>query len=264
MLILPRGSQKPGQGATVNWAHPFARGLTLCLPFFEGQWQANTAGNATLHAIWGAVARSTVITQGVKAIWDSNVEGNALAIQDTGSLNFSYVLPANGGTIAIVRRKRDTTLRNGCLVGDGNTSSSGVQLLCPFSDGNIYWRFGGAGNQLVVAQSWNTQIDRMVFTAGFNGTAIWRNGRKIASSATAVTSTPTTSMSINGGGVTGDIQDLNFAWFVNYPWSDALCQWWSAEPYAALTPPSTRFSLLLGEAAAAAGSPWLHYAQLRG
>jgi hypothetical protein len=75
----------------------------------------------------------------------------------------------------------------------GFESGSRMQTHCPWSDGNIYWDFGGsaAPNRLTVSgqsfalNAWN----HMVFIAGAIGSQVWRNGLLIGSSSTAISRT---------------------------------------------------------------------------
>lgn len=272
MLVLPRGHRKPGPGAQIDYSHPLAKGLLLCVPCYEGQWQQNTAGSHAPYILYGSVPRRTTTVTN-PATWVSNIEGPAVLLGvDTRFFNLGFdFIPTTGVTVAIVRRKIDTTLRTGTLVGDPNFSTT-FQCLCPFSDGTIYWRFGGSGgaNQLTVSQAglWTTAPDRFVFTAGVNGMAIWRNGQKLASQSTAVTRTAgSSSIAINQGFPTGDQQEINFAWFVDYPWPDSLCQWWSSEPYAALREPLVQQTAYFFGATGAAGAGskaahWRHRQQM--
>ncbi len=93
--------------------------------------------------------------------------------------------------------------------------------------------------------------------------AIWQNGSKRASHSTAQTRTNngTDSFYINTSGevsVAGDVCEVNFVQINNVQWSDDLCQWWSAEPYAGLYVPTVRrYAFLM--AATPSGSPTRPY-----
>ena len=66
-----------------------------------------------------------------------------------------------------------------------------MQAHCPWSDGVIYWDFGGyAGDNRLSVSGQNLTVgnwDHFVFLAGDIGMQIWRNGRLIGSNSTPIT-----------------------------------------------------------------------------
>ena len=237
------GARKPSQANEVNWNHPFAKGLLLCIPATEGRWQTNAATSPPQNVpitIWGNMAPLALSSSTPTLGWTGNKEGTALDFSVNASLNWADFIPLTGVTIAVVRRFY--------LGGQGNifgcttvASTERTLTLCPFNDGTVYWDFGGAGgaNRLAVAGlSFPIppgQADRWVFTAGNTGMAMWRNGVKVGSQSTAVTRTAGTGTALGqAGSVTGAGQEISLLWIVNYPWPDSLCRWWSGEPYDAL------------------------------
>lgn len=258
MFILPRGSQKPGSVTEVDWDHPFSDGLLMCIPFDEGVWDTSSA---TLkyqpRTIWGATAPRVPGNGAGTVNWASNTDGRAIHCTDGTSRigTWADFIPLSGVTIAVIRRKLVAAVpggTGGALFLDG-TASGGerVGMFCPYIDQNAYFSFGGvsAPNTLIVNTiPLTTSVDRWIMTAGKNGLHAWRNGVKIGSSATAITrSTTSGSLSLNGGANAGDNQEINFLWIVDHPWPNEICQWWSAEPYAALCPSQTkRYAFLAG------------------
>src|SRR5206468_1455676 len=119
--------------------------------------------------------------------------------------------------------------------------------------------------------TYTTTVEHWVFTAGPRGSSIWQNGVKVASQATAITR----NTNVNSGSVfalgrgtevstTEEQQEFNFFQVNDQQWSDDLCQWWSAEPYAHLYKPiAQRRYLMMGDIAfrLSAGQQALMYAQ---
>jgi len=271
-LRIPRGTVKPPLGARVNPDHPFARGHLLSLLCNEGMAPYVNYTNGP-NACFGSAPRRAVFGQTYLgsgtpvAGWRSNREGLAYRFEDIFAEVFcgADFVPATAVTILVIRRKTDTTNRASSLFGVG-TSGAGTltQAHVPYSDGTVYWDFGtftGANRLTATGLSFSTTIpERWIFTAGPRGSSIWQNGRKVASQTTALTRTvATVDFHINqhpAGSITGDLQDLNFFSAIGEQWSDDLCRWWSAEPYAHLyTPLLPTARVFLSEGAAGAPSP---------
>jgi len=63
-------------------------------------------------------------------------------------------IPTTSCTVAVIRRKTDSTLRVSSLFGCGSdTGANRCGAHCPYSDGTVYWDFGqqSAPNRLSVA-----------------------------------------------------------------------------------------------------------------
>lgn len=275
MLYLPNGAQKPPAGCQVNWSHPFAKGLLMALPLNDGQW--DTSGGSGVkykpRTIWGATAPRTQGASNGTVTWASNRHGHAIYCQAVNAQPGTWAdfLPLTGVTIAVIRRKTVAATPGGGLIfGNGNPlDTTRVGLFFPFSDGNLYWDFGGfsGSNRLQINSiGTDTEIDSCVATAGHDGLKVWRRGKKIGSSSTAVTRSAIMAggVGLNTLGNTGDVQEINFLWIVDHPWSDQMCRWWCAEPYAALYPSFSWRSALSTGSGAVTGSPWHTYAQMRG
>lgn len=99
------------------------------------------------------------------------------------------LIPNGASTLTIMQGYQwsDTVLRGGA--GFGNVTAplgQRANTLCPWSDGAIYWDFGGdtAGStRLSVAITKDTSLHVWGFTVGARGMEIWRDGTKIASNA---------------------------------------------------------------------------------
>jgi hypothetical protein len=84
--------------------------------------------------------------------------------------------------------------------GTADSSSCGSYL--PYSDGKVYWDFGGStegATRLSVAGLTFDETDVFVFTVGPRGMEIWQNGRRVASNA----GTPTRTTTSNAWGLRG-------------------------------------------------------------
>src|SRR5206468_3154902 len=99
----------------------------------------------------------------------------------------------------------------------GGTSS--CLVLTPYSDGTCYWDFGGTSgaNRLTAAGlTFSTTVpERWIVTAGPQGSAIWQNGIKVASQATAISRVAeSVTAALNNSDVPGaaaqDIEEFNF------------------------------------------------------
>ncbi len=235
--LLARGTMKPPLGAHVNMAHPLGQNAVLVIPFAEG------FGTSPSVLYGSAPAQPLAIATGAPG-WGSNREGiaaNCLVADSYQVGTGSAWLPTSAVTVAIIRRKHDVTARSSGLFGM-NTGANGLRCGAhvPYNDGVVYWDCGGtsAPNRLSVASlTFSITIpERWIFTAGPLGSAIWQNGIKVASQSTAVTRTASTAPFLLNSGNTGDgdILDLNYVAVYNTQWSDQLCRWWSAEPYAHL------------------------------
>jgi hypothetical protein len=245
VLILPKGSIKPPLGAVMNWHHPFANKLLFCLPFLATSYSTKASGLSPFTAgqIWGSTPRPNVSTENTSGnLYASNQEGVCVTLTTSQSvLVASDPIPAAQVTICMIRRKTDTTFRNGSSFSlDGATLAERCLTHLPLTGGTTYWDFGGdaSPNRLSVAGvSYSTLPERWILIAGSRGMSIWQNGVKVASTATANTGrtkNTTKSFRINSynGGSNGDAQEVNYFAAYDEQWSDEMCRWWSAEPYA--------------------------------
>jgi len=237
--FFPRGTYKPPFGASVNLDHPFARKLLLAVLFQETTY----SGAAILNVVYGSARRRTVLcptAAGVAAA--SNRHGPAMRMNTSGTVNLGPdFIPTKNVTIACVRMKSDSTLRGASLFGSNGSATHRCGAHVPYSDSIVYFDFGGTGSPNRISVSGlsfsTTTPETWIFPAGDAGSSIWQNGKKVASQSTAISRTADVADDIilNGGngGSTDDIQ-MNFWMAVADQWSDEMCRWWSAEPYAHL------------------------------
>jgi hypothetical protein len=96
--------------------------------------------------------------------------------------------PVNGVSIVLCFSRSGAT--QSISVGFNGDSTTRCQAHIPFSDGNVYWDFGGTSfpNRLTLTGRSNYD-GTWVLTAGANGMRIFLNGRLLTSSTTTVTRT---------------------------------------------------------------------------
>ncbi len=251
--FLSRGTMKPPLGAQVNPDHPFSVGFHWGLLFNEGM--------STPKAMPGSIVMTTVVTGA--PVWAGNLQGRAYqfpTLNDyigftpiTSIAGVDAIATTTAVTILVVRKKLDTTARSSSLFGfNAGSTAVNVNAHVPYNDGVTYWDFGGtsAPNRLSVAGlSFSaTTPERWVFPAGPQGSSIWQNGIKVASQSTAVTRTNGNfGFELNHAQGGADLVEFNFFQVINQQWSDDLCRWWSAEPYAHLYTETARtYAFLAG------------------
>jgi hypothetical protein len=90
----------------------------------------------------------------------------------------SFVLPTQVLTAMLLYRKTDATLRGSGAFGvAGGVSSNRCGVSLPFSDGIVYWDFGGtAAAQRLSVSGLTFGNDVWFFTTGARGMEIWQNG----------------------------------------------------------------------------------------
>ena len=244
--------RKPPVGARINLAHPLGRDCVVCVPFNDGAGAPSilTGITPTGVPLVGSSVRQERLTLISAPSWGSNHEGPC-GVLDTSTQGWRFDndlwLPTLACTMCIIRRKR-AAVNLGSSVGPGGDSNTyAFNVLLPFGDGSIYWDFGGwaGANRLSVGglSFAITNIDRWVFTAGPKGSAIYQNGKKVASQGTAITRT---TADLPFKLETVDTADWGYFAIHNTQWSEDQAQWWSVEPYAGLYVPTVRRYLFVG------------------
>jgi hypothetical protein len=271
--LFSRGTMKPPLGAQINLAHPLGTHCVLAVPFNDGCGRPSIVYGAPSIGYPRQAAsflRAVTITEPPTASlpsWTANQHG-LCTTQASGvywRFEDSNWVPTTACTMCIIRRRTNTVQTGGAWGCGGASNTYAFSLLLPYSDGTVYWDFGGwsGPNRISAAGlSMSTVIpERWIVHAGPQGSAIWQNGVKVASQATAITRT--------AGGLTFDLsnllaQEINYVALYDTQWSDELCRWWSAEPYVPLYAEQARTYEFFGDrATAAAGHPTHYYAQQR-
>jgi len=205
---LPLTYRKPMLGAQLHRDHPLARGLVLASPF--------TGGSGQPHDL----ARGRTTTYGGSTAWNAGRKFAGSALRFTAiTANLSYGasngwLPLAATTVLIIHRKTDATNRVSGAFGF-NVSTTGTDAFgahIPFSDGIVYWDFGGTATNggRITASGLTFGDDVWVFTHGRRGGEIWQNGirRGTGTFTGARTSTTNVLYLNNHHGQGGDLADV--------------------------------------------------------
>lgn len=228
-----------------GWAlHPALRAPTAV--WYAPEW-LRTRLLAEDAALLGAILPTRVPTQQGLAASFLNTGGNC---RIRLSASADKVFPSSTqATVAVLRRSRDTTVRNSTLFGynSGAAGADRVQAHAPYSDGNLYWDFGNAtagSGRVSVAFTKSTSWETLVFVAGGGkGREVWRNGVRIVSNTSATGTRNSSSAAVGIGGVLGatnnesDNDDVALFVVSSVAWSDGEIRAWSQSPMAATFAP---------------------------
>jgi len=264
-MYFSKGTQKPPLGAIVNREHPFGKDLRFAGLFNEGFSNPTVSFNRGPFPVWGGsfpLLTYSIILNGTTS-WTGNTAGTALKLVNGGTSSYlqmtSYspsvpdLLPANAVTVCLIRRKTDLSITTVGLFGHQSATSTARRLGAWQATTTLNWDFGGNSgiNRLTATGvTFTTLVESYIFTAGPTGMSIWQNGIKLASSATAVTRTATgdgpfrINYGIESGVTTTDNQEVNFFQVISQQWSDEMCRWWSATPYAHFYPSDNRYAIV--------------------
>lgn len=274
--LLMSGAVGGGGGSPSSllfYSEPRSKHLAAQVNYGLSQTAASQLSGATLATSFGSLLSLVLFNEGAGVPFDLGVQrpctkgGSPTWVSNTAgwagnspSAADYYILPTNGvfetcpsnlkggnqATVAIIRRKNDTTLRSSALFGvlDASTGPRcGAHV--PFSDGTVYWDFGGASgsNRLTwTGYSVSTEIERWVFVAGSKGMAIYFNGLLKNSSSTGVSRSADGTFAIgSGNGSTGgnaDLQQYLFFAMFDAQWNADQVAQWTANPYGFLRNPS--------------------------
>ena len=230
-----RWTEQPPVGAQINWGHPLTVGLL-------GLFLLDEQGGLPQPFISSSFGPST---PGGTPTWKVNEGGSCRAYSATSDYDQSVnqvQLPNDRATVAMIRRKTDTTLRAASHFGTAG-SGNRLQCHCPYSDGVVYWDHGGDSGASLNRLSWSgytvsTVVERWVFTAGPSGMGIYLKGSLVASSGTAITaaSLGIDSLIINQWDAVnpGDLAEVSFLGWWDAQWTPTMVAQWYAEPYALL------------------------------
>jgi hypothetical protein len=233
----------------LNTAHAFAQHLLLMVPFVEGSGQPGVVRGADGVT---AGAPTTTVWTGTPATWTTNSAGacvsgvGATPLQIGADATSGAWLPTGDCTICLVVGKSSGVVSGGFTVKSiSGGAATTLSLAVPRNNNNVQWAYGtsGSGNPIEggSAGGWAADPpDKVVVTAGAAGFAIYKNGTKVTSSATARSrSSSTTSlvlMGLTGGTIT---YTLNFFQISAMQWDDATAAAWAADPYAHLVAATT-------------------------
>ena len=224
------GVWQPEGGRRLS-GHPITRGLVMAVNF-ASQSVDSGASSATVPIpedtdiagpgrwLRGNVAYATGINRFGRWVGFSAASSSSML-----EWQRSDFVPSSGGvTILFLYEKADATNRASWVSGV-NYGLSGVayaiNVHCPYSDGTVYWDFGGNGapNRCSVG-GLTFGADVWIFNVGSRGQEIWQNGIKRASNANNPTrSVDNTMPFILGGGPSGSGQASDIAHYNIY------CMW---------------------------------------
>lgn len=172
-----RGIVAPPPGTLIDWQCGLANKLLV-------------AGQPTTGSWFDAIQKTTGYnaTGGTFGVGQLGPMRSHTATSDKFSgIGIGNNLPTGPATLLIIYAKRDTTNRASGLIGFNAAATTGrIGLHAPFSDGNIYWDYGGSTNTVtrlqVSGQTWTAGVPSVwVFTTGPRGMECWRDGKKVGS-----------------------------------------------------------------------------------
>lgn len=149
-------------------------------------------------------------------------------------------------TILLIRRSKDTVARESMLFGYAVSAADRVLTHAPWSDGNLYWDFGGTGasQRISVAFAKSTTPDYLAFVAGpTKGREVWRNGIKIVGDATKTGARVATAANFRIGavGTNSDLEEFYYFHVLNRELSDIELKSWYEKPWQIFAPQASRF-----------------------
>ncbi len=199
-----RWTRKPPPGTDLDRTHPYCP--DFCWPILSPQ-GTNQLLVRNLHpgpptVLSDVYAGSSSIQPGGKyglsirhgATTDLFILTNASGFTSDDIVGFGSAGAMGGFTMMAAYRKTDATLRASTLIGINGTlgGSSCMQTICPYSDGNVYFDFGGTtvGTTRVQYSGGTFGDDLWGFSTGPQGMQIWQNGLLRASNSANPSRTP--------------------------------------------------------------------------
>lgn len=184
--------------------------------------------------------KGRLATVGGSPVWKgSGVYHLPISSNASYGISFCTFLPTQRATVLCLRRKTDTTLRAAALFGENTGGNARCGAHAPYNDGVAYWDFGGSAspNRLSAAGlTFSTDIEAWAFVAGSRGSAIYQNGRLVASQSTAITRTgafdgSSTFYLNQGNSSSADDIELHFFAILDAEWTAEQVKAWTADPY---------------------------------
>ena len=202
--------------------------------------EPNPTTSATAGLV-GPAGKTTATSQ----FWHWGAEGGA-----------GVRLPTNRCTVAMLRRRADTTDRDAAFFGSSNAGNSTRLMLSTFADNTVKWDFGGVAgaNRITATFAGNitTNLEAWVAVAGVRGSALYRNGLRLAAQTTEITRTTSTAvMQVPGAAnasTAGDPQEVYLFLLLEQEWTPTQVMEWTVAPWSIFQPPRR----LIGRRAATA------------
>ena len=231
---------QPQGAARLDLGNPLTRGIsdvwiasagaTLAKNFPAGR----SGTNATPETVIAGFGLAGQCIRG-----DGVTAGAGFKIAETGN----DILPTTDTTWFIVRRCRDTVVRNTFMHYGYEASASNRCLLGAPEGENITWDYGNAtagSGRLQAPYVKDTLLETLVVVAGqVKGREIWRRGVKLAGNPAAKANRQSTSRPFGIGRIGGasvamdDVETYMFG-VANREWSDAEITQWSNNPWQIL------------------------------
>lgn len=241
-----------GAHSAINWGDPLAKGLFCYVTHPSGGRPVDLAKRYTLgytgSAAWGG---------GAGAYGPASVHTNS-GTSGWGLLSGSLA-GSVAGSILIIRRKTDTTNRTTGF-GSTSTNANAFGVLLPFSDGTVYWDFGGHAGSNRISKSgltFSAKDSVWIFTAGPSGMYMYQDGLLVASSSAAVTRTPSNStfgLTYGNSQTNSDNRVDTLYVAADRQWSASEVQAWTANPFRVAEAPRSRRLITITAGAAVSSS----------
>lgn len=214
-------------GSIAGAATPFLHNLGS-----HGATVAPPAGVVSSIIQWSVAQRGMVIRQVIDGSGAGLYWNDASRFLNTGG----------GFSIVMAYRKTDATNRASVAIGVGISVADGERLNVhlPWSDGTVYWDYGGTTDAAtrVSASGLTFGDDVWVFSTGPMGMQIWQNGILRASNSANPTRTQTTVPLI----LTEDLADIGFAYLYHRQLTPTEARRISFDPYCWMQPPTSLFA----------------------
>lgn len=238
------GSNKPPAGIPLDLSHPLTDGIRLCMPFNE------------LGGVPQEIMQGRGVTQIGAPTWGGTELGSAQRSAATTDywnlgLQMDLNLPLTQVTVLVIRRKTDATLRATATFGpddlDASAPGTWIAANAPYSDGVVYWIFGGAVDGITMLSIPGLSFDglqKWVFVAGSRGMSVYLDGELVGSHANYDYrfnhATEPFLVNAGPGAEYADLQDYNFFGLLDAEWNASQVQEWSAAPFGMFLPPVWR------------------------
>lgn len=232
---------KPPLGALPDLSHP----LVPDSAFLFNEGAGKTLVNL-IQPVTGTIQTTNFAWRGTRKLTGPGLEWTAIDQHaDLGADN--RILPTQGCTIILHYRKTDGTNRDSAAFGVNSSTVGdrcGVHL--PFSDGVVYWDFGGATEDATRESVSGLTFgdDVWAFTTGSRGMEIWQNASKRSSNTANPTRNSTTNQFTLGkhGSTTAksDTAEHGFLFIYKRQLSEADIIAVTLDPFAWVLQPSTK------------------------
>lgn len=185
---------KPSRHLVLNPGHPLSSGIILDCPMVKSYGSVlDVSGNSRHGTLTG-----TAFGYGPRGYVRQHT-----ATTDKVNFGASDFIPISGGfTAVLIQKKRDATLRVCSAFGlDNGTNAIRCGAHIPYSDGTVYFDYGGLANGTTRVQvaSLTFGEDIWIITTGPRGMEIWQNGIKRASNSANPSRTANAALNMNLG-----------------------------------------------------------------